>query len=680
MLLSICIPTRDRAQTLEHSLSTCLAIESDDIEIIISDNFSSDNTADLCSKINDHRVRVIRTNQRLSMSANYENVIRAATGDFITIIGDDDAVLHDIVDTLKQAISNHPGYQAFHMPFATYTWPVLDPTFAENHRANVLSIPIHNRELSIQSAAALQRIAQSRISYTDLPRPYYSIISRELVLSIESDHRLIRSRIPDVYLAMACTASVQQFISITRPIAIAGCSKFSTGARYIGGGYLSKTRNRVADQFADESLLPEHPRVKMGAGIALALCNLECLFQAMDAGLIKQKLQVDFQNAAERALALVPATNQDLNTAVVDALRGTFALNDIDPGWIDALQTKPLSGYETLFPPSHTIVIDGSEAGLNNVADAARRTSEELDKLHTILEPTNNRSPIAENSPESKLLSYHSQNFEDVLLDRCFGKQTSGFYIDVGAQEESFCSVTKHFYEAGWSGLNVEPNPFFFSRLETRLRDLNVCFGASNCEDELVFYQFDNGLSTLSANNSALASERGFTASETKIAVMPLNSILKNAGYNEMAFEFLKVDVEGHELEALQGLDLSRYRPKVILCEVTIPDSTEKTDFYPALNLYLSENGYEHAFFDGLNSWWIEDAHIAELKPHFDYPVGIFDWYSPALMRQKIIEFNDLQLEVDRLLPLSTLRGQARRLVRAARWRLGAVIPSTWAK
>ena len=683
MLLSICIPTRDRAQTLEHSLSTCLAIESDDVEIIISDNFSSDNTADLCSKISDRRVKVVRTNQRLSMSANYENIIRAATGDFITIIGDDDAVLHDIVDTLKQAISKHPDCQAFHMPYATYTWPVLDQTFAENHRANVLSIPIHNRELTIQSAAALQRIAQSRISYVDLPRPYYSIISRKLVLSIERDHRLIRSLAPNVYLAMACAASVRQFVSIPRPVAIAGCSKNSTGARFIGGGYLSKTKNRVADQFAEESPLPEHPRVKLGQGFPLALCNLECLFQAMDAGLIRQKLQVDFQSAAERALALVPANNEDLYTAVVEALRTTFTLNSIDPGWIDTLRTKSLSGYDTFFPPSHTIVIDGSEAGINSVADAARRTSEELDRVKACVTDSIKEVPSIPQFREKKLLSFYSQNFEDVLLDRCFGQQGTGFYIDVGAQDETTDSVTKHFYEAGWSGINVEPNPGYVSLLEARLRDLNVCVGASNREDTLEFYQFDNGLSTLSHNNSDLAKKRGFFSLKTMINVKTLTSILEDAGYSELAFEFLKVDVEGHELQALQGLDLNRYRPKVILCEVTNPDSTKKADFYPSLNQYLSENNYSFSYFDGLNSWWIDNSFSSHLMPHFEHPVGVFDVYSPSLIRTHLLERNQLQEESThiravnaQLQSLSTLRGQAKRVARALQRRLGTVIPS----
>ena len=49
------------------------------------------------------------------------------------------------------------------------------------------------------------------------------------------------------------------------------------------------------------------------------------------------------------------------------------------------------------------------------------------------------------------MISY-AQNHEDVLLNRCFGSQASGFYIDVGAWEPVLHSVTHHFYEQGWHG------------------------------------------------------------------------------------------------------------------------------------------------------------------------------------------------------------------------------------
>ena len=49
-----------------------------------------------------------------------------------------------------------------------------------------------------------------------------------------------------------------------------------------------------------------------------------------------------------------------------------------------------------------------------------------------------------------------AQNREDILLWRCFGRQRSGFFLDVGAGSPIRDKVTNLFYEHGWSGLNFD--------------------------------------------------------------------------------------------------------------------------------------------------------------------------------------------------------------------------------
>ena len=49
----------------------------------------------------------------------------------------------------------------------------------------------------------------------------------------------------------------------------------------------------------------------------------------------------------------------------------------------------------------------------------------------------------------------YAQNFEDVIIMRCFKDVEEGFYIDVGAQDPESDSVTRVFYERGWSGINI---------------------------------------------------------------------------------------------------------------------------------------------------------------------------------------------------------------------------------
>ena len=72
------------------------------------------------------------------------------------------------------------------------------------------------------------------------------------------------------------------------------------------------------------------------------------------------------------------------------------------------------------------------------------------------------------------IVSY-AQNFEDVMLWRALGHIRNGFYIDVGAWSPDKHSVTKLFYEQGWRGINIEPNPVCHAELEEkRKRDTNL--------------------------------------------------------------------------------------------------------------------------------------------------------------------------------------------------------------
>ena len=104
MKLSIVIPTRERIQYLQESIRTALAIEDIDIEIIVSDNASSDNTAVILSDIDDIRFKYTHTGKRVSMRANFENGLNNCTGDYIMFFGDDDGVLPKQIPILKNIL------------------------------------------------------------------------------------------------------------------------------------------------------------------------------------------------------------------------------------------------------------------------------------------------------------------------------------------------------------------------------------------------------------------------------------------------------------------------------------------------------------------------------------------------------------------------------------------------
>ena len=68
-----------------------------------------------------------------------------------------------------------------------------------------------------------------------------------------------------------------------------------------------------------------------------------------------------------------------------------------------------------------------------------------------------------------------SQGGEDLALNAVLTEMAFGRYIDVGAHHPSRFSVTRHLYQRGWSGVNVDANPHLLNELsKKRIRDKNI--------------------------------------------------------------------------------------------------------------------------------------------------------------------------------------------------------------
>jgi FkbM family methyltransferase len=226
----------------------------------------------------------------------------------------------------------------------------------------------------------------------------------------------------------------------------------------------------------------------------------------------------------------------------------------------------------------------------------------------------------------------YAQNHEDVLLRRAFHGIDRGRYIDVGAADPEIDSVTKSFYDQGWSGINIEPHPEFFRRLEAdRDRDLNlpVALGAEAGSTTLFAVE---GYGELSTTVGMLADEYradGRELVEHPVAVRTLAEICEGLG--DQPIHFLKIDVEGGELDVLSGADFSAFRPWIVLVEsVTFGTPTADQDAWERI---LLDAGYSFVWFDGLNRFYVAAEH-AELAEHFTVPVNTTDDYTrPAQSR-----------------------------------------------
>ena len=160
----------------------------------------------------------------------------------------------------------------------------------------------------------------------------------------------------------------------------------------------------------------------------------------------------------------------------------------------------------------------------------------------------------------------------DMMADEFFKKKSKGFYIDVGCHQPIINNNTYRLYRRGWSGINIDLD---FNTIDMfdffRKNDLNIEAGVSNSVEEKELYFFHNR----SAVNT-LSKESGSKAKEVrKIKTTTLNKIIENSRYKDSEIDYISIDVEGHELSVLEGLDFKKYKPKLVVLELIDPSIKE---------------------------------------------------------------------------------------------------------
>src|SRR5215467_7422479 len=92
-LFSIVIPTRNRSHLLGGALKSALEQDFDDYEIVVVANNCQDNTREVVERLQTERVKYYATDRTLTMPANWEFAWTKASGQYITYLADDDALV-----------------------------------------------------------------------------------------------------------------------------------------------------------------------------------------------------------------------------------------------------------------------------------------------------------------------------------------------------------------------------------------------------------------------------------------------------------------------------------------------------------------------------------------------------------------------------------------------------------
>ena len=192
----------------------------------------------------------------------------------------------------------------------------------------------------------------------------------------------------------------------------------------------------------------------------------------------------------------------------------------------------------------------------------------------------------------------------------------------MGALHPSFHSVSRWFYQNGWSGVNVEPNEKFFALLrEARARDVNLKFALAGKAGFVTLYLYD-ALSTVRDDIAAAHRRNGLDISQTtQVEAITLDQLFETY-VQSRTVDFLKLDVEGSEGEILKAASFEKTRPRILVIEATLPDFAG-TDL-AVMGARAAKEGYLFVWFDGLNRYYVREEDRWRRKS-LAAPPNVFD-------------------------------------------------------
>ena len=107
MRYSVLLPTRNGGNLLENCISTILGQPYDDLELIVSDNANTDSTQNVLASISDPRLKVIRTEEPVSVTENWTRALNTSSGDYILMVGDADCLLPGYFTRMDQILEKY---------------------------------------------------------------------------------------------------------------------------------------------------------------------------------------------------------------------------------------------------------------------------------------------------------------------------------------------------------------------------------------------------------------------------------------------------------------------------------------------------------------------------------------------------------------------------------------------
>jgi len=243
---SIVMPTRNRGQLLQYALQSALDQPTADLEIVVSDNDSHDDTPAVARRFGDPRVRYVRTPETLAMPDSWEFALSHATGDYVTFLCDDDAFSPRLLSAVDAVIRGR-GVEVVCWRRQTYvhpSWYVPEQRNILQYTRTTGGVTMYDSRAALKALCVDLSVRQGSLG----PLMLNSICSKRVIDTARRRMgRFFLPPSPDYSTYMAVLALVDRYAFLDDALMLSG-----SGRESIGSSSAYKPNTETAKEFAKE--------------------------------------------------------------------------------------------------------------------------------------------------------------------------------------------------------------------------------------------------------------------------------------------------------------------------------------------------------------------------------------------------------------------------------------------
>ncbi len=229
-LLSIIIPTRNRAKYAASCIRSLLSISDSKLEVVVQDNSDRDPLLSSVAEMrSDGRLLYNQTSEKLDVAENFSRGLELASGEYVGFLGDDDGVNPELMSAVRwakaQKLEAITGNGV-----ALYAWPDVRYKTYGAFLSGAIRIRPFTAQLSYpdpeEELARCARCAAS--SFGRLPKVYHGAVRREVFDRVrDKAGTYFPGPTPDMSSAVALCAVVKRMCYVDYPLFIVGTGRES---------------------------------------------------------------------------------------------------------------------------------------------------------------------------------------------------------------------------------------------------------------------------------------------------------------------------------------------------------------------------------------------------------------------------------------------------------------------